>query len=58
MRFLFLFTATPVAYGSSQAWGVKLELRLKPMPWLQQHQIQARSATYATTCGITGFLTH
>ena len=52
LSFLFLFTA---------AWhmeipgpGVKLEPQLGPMPQPQQHQIQAASPIYATTCGYSG----
>ena len=36
--------------------GVQLEQQLRPMPWPQQHQIQAKSATYSAAYSNAWFL--
>ena len=55
-NFFFLFRATPMAYGSSQAKGSNQSCSWWPTP--QQHQIQAVSATYTTACGNARSLIH
>ena len=57
--FLFLFTATPEAYESSQVRDqISAAAASHPTSQPQQHQIQAASMTYTTACGNTGSLTH
>ena len=53
----FLFTASPVAYGSSGP-GVELRLKLRPMLQPQQYWIWAVSVTYAAGCSNAKSLTH
>ena len=56
--FFFFFTATPAAYGSSQArvWIGAAAARLQQSH--SQHQIQATSATYMAACDNARSLTH
>ena len=54
--FFFLFRATPVAYGGSQARGRIQRWNHQPIPQPQQGQIQAVSATYTIAHGNTGSL--
>ena len=57
--FLFwLFRATPMAYGGSQARGSNRSYSCQPQPQPQQCQIQAASVTYTTAHSNTGPLTH
>ena len=53
----FLFMATPVANGSSQARGrIGAAAVATPQPW--QHRIPATSETYTAACGNIGSLTY
>ena len=54
----FLFTAAPVAYGSSQARGRIGAAAASPIAQPQQSQIWVASVTYATACSNAGCLTH
>ena len=55
----FLFGATPVAYGSSQARGqIRAAAASQSNPQLQQHWIWVTSATYAIAHSNTRSLTH
>ena len=58
--FFFLFRAAPAAYGSFQARGRirAVATGLQPQLLQQQLGLQATSATYTTTHGSTGSLTH
>ena len=56
--FSFLFRPIPAAYGCSPRVDIKSELQLKPMPWPQQHQNWAASATYTTAHSNTRSLTY
>ena len=48
VKFLFLFTVTPVAYGSFQARG-QIGAAAEACTTLQQHWIRATSVTYGFT---------
>ena len=56
--FFFLFRATLVAYGGSQARGSSQSCSCQPMPQPQHRQIQAKSVTCTTAHGNAGSLTH
>ena len=53
----FLFTAAPAAYGGSQAWGW-IRAAAEAYATATAMPIRAASATYTTTCGNAGSLTH
>ena len=55
---LFLFRATPAAYGGSQARGLIGAVTAELMPEPQQRGIQAASLTYTTAHSNAGSLTH
>ena len=55
---VLLFRAEPVAYGGSQARGWIRAVACRPTPQLQQHGMQALSATYTTAHGNAGSPTH
>ena len=56
--FFWLFRATPVAYGGSQARGWMWSCSCRPTPEPQQSGIQAESVTYTTAHGNDGSPTH
>ena len=55
---VFLFRATPMTYGSSQARGSNKSYSFWPMPQPQQLGIWAASVTYTIAQGNTGSLSH
>jgi len=55
--FIFIFMATPVAYGGSQA-RAPIELRMPPYAIAMATLDRAASVTYATAYGNDRSLTH
>ena len=49
--YFLLFSATPAAYGGSQASGSNWSYGCQPTPQPEQHRICATSATYTTAHG-------